>query len=77
MKTEYTFNLTPRANEKAASLGMTTLRFASEAPLHNLQPGDLFSTEETLPLVFVVMRRHFHLVASDHLQIETQLDLQY
>lgn len=73
MHTEINFRLTPRAN--AALEGKTSTQFASEE-MPQLMPGDLFSTEELMPHVFVVTRRYFHWVTPSHLQLEYLLDLQ-
>lgn len=75
MYIEYNFNVSPRASDRARELGLTSMRLAGNNDLPPPIPGDLFSTEETMPLVFVVTRRHLHLVDQDHLQMVVDLDL--
>ena len=43
----------------------------------DLNLGDLFSVEELMPFVFVVIRRHFHLVDPELGQMTYLLDLHH
>ena len=77
MQQEFNFTLTPKAVAAARATGLQEsvhVHLSDEMP--TLQVGDLFSTEETMPLVFVIKRRHFHFVTPDYLQIGLLLDLQ-
>lgn len=76
MHTEFNFMLTERANAAAAAHDKASMRFKTDEPLPVMATGDLFSTEELMPLVFVIARRHIHLVTPSHLQIEYLLDVQ-
>lgn len=68
---EYSLQFTEAANAalrhaKGWSFQMETL---------DLNVGDLFSVEELMPFVFVVIRRHLHLVSPDLAQMAYLLDL--
>lgn len=73
MKQEHNFNLTERALKALA--GKNSLSFQVTADMPDPLPGDLFSTEEMMPHVLIITRRHFHFVTPDHLQIDYLLDL--
>jgi hypothetical protein len=76
MHQEFNFTLTPKAVAAALAHGLQeSLHFQLSAEMPTLQVGDLFSTEETMPLVFVIRRRHFHFVNPSYLQIGLLLDL--
>lgn len=76
MQQEFNFTLAPRAVAAAQAHGLQeSVRFQLSHEMPTLQVGDLFSTEETMPLVFVIKRRHFHFVTPDYLQIGLLLDL--
>lgn len=75
MHTEYNFTLTEKASSAARALDLQSVRFQMEAQMPALMPGDLLSTEETMPLVLLIVRRHFHFVDPDHLQVDVLLDL--
>lgn len=73
MKQEHTFTLTERALKAVAGKGSLNFEVAADSP--DPLPGDLFSTEEMMPHVLIIKRRHFHFVTPDHLQIDYLLDL--
>lgn len=75
MHNEYNFTMTAKANAAARAAGLASVQFKMDAAMPELAAGDLFSTEETMPLVFVITRRHFHFVTADHLQVGLLLDL--
>lgn len=75
MKIEFNMNLTPEALSACRAHGINSLQFDIPADSPMFLPGDMFSTETTMPLVFTIRRRHFHYVAADHLQVDLLLDL--
>ena len=75
MHNEYNFTLTPKANAAAKAAWLSSESFTMDSEMPRFAAGDLFSTEATMPLVFVITRRHFHFVTTDHLQVDLLLDL--
>lgn len=71
---EYTFTLTDAARPALEHMPPLQLRFEHQQPI-DLHVGDLFSVEAAMPLVFVIARRHLHLVNGQHFQLSYQLDL--
>lgn len=68
----YNLHFTPEA--EAAMPNASGWSFRIEGEL-DLQVGDLFSVEELMPHVFVVIRRHLHLVDPGLGQMSYLLDL--
>jgi hypothetical protein len=71
---EYNLQFTPEA--EAAMPNAKGWTFDIEGDL-DLQLGDLFSVEELMPHVFVVIRRHLHLVDPGLGQMSYLLDLHH
>lgn len=61
------------AMDKATYYGVN---FQAGPNIPFMHVGDLFSSEDTMPHVFVVTRRHFHWMSGEHLQIDYTMDVQ-
>jgi hypothetical protein len=72
---DWNFLFTRKAVDAIASHEGHQIAFQSVG-VPSLELGDHFSMEELMPHVFVVVRRHFHWVDHEYLQIEFLLDLQ-